>query len=273
MFAQMVVGLPNLPLARQKYQDVARCVAGPKFVHGLCNGIVQVVFTRFFKGTPPHFNGKGTSRHHDDGGRPFAGSKVLCKAIGIDGGRGHHHFEVGPAGQNLANVAQQEINVQAAFVGLVNDDRVVGFKQRVVLGLGQQNTVGHQLDRCILRQAILKTHLVAHHIAQGRFELFGNPFGHTAGCNAPRLGMANPFTPLPRRRIEPAAAQGQGNLGQLRGFARTGLAADDDDLVICHGLRNFVALCRHWQRLRKLDFQGGGGQWQNFCKNQGWRKA
>jgi hypothetical protein len=59
----------------------------------------------------------------------------------------------------------------------------------------------------------------------------------------------------------------------LGGFARSGLATDDDDLVIRHGLRNFVALCRHWQRLRKLDFQGGGGQWQNFCKNQGWRKA
>jgi hypothetical protein len=43
--------------------------------------------------------------------------------------------------------------------------------------------------------------------------------------------------------------------------------------VIRHGLRNFVALCRHRQRLRKLDFQGGGGQWQNFCKNQGWRMA
>jgi hypothetical protein len=40
-----------------------------------------------------------------------------------------------------------------------------------------------------------------------------------------------------------------------------------------HGLRNFVALCRHWQGLWELDFQGGGGQWQNFCKNQGWLKA
>jgi hypothetical protein len=42
--------------------------------------------------------------------------------------------------------------------------------------------------------------------------------------------------------------------------------------VIRHGLSDFVALCRHRQRLGKLDFQGGSGQWQNFCKNQGWRK-
>jgi hypothetical protein len=42
--------------------------------------------------------------------------------------------------------------------------------------------------------------------------------------------------------------------------------------MIRHGLSDFVALCRHRQRLGKLDFQGGSGQWQNFCKNQGWRK-
>jgi hypothetical protein len=85
--------------------------------------------------------------------------------------------------------------------------------------------------------------------------------------------MANPFAALAGSGIEPTTTQGQSDLWQLRSFARSGLATDDDDLVICHGLRNFVALCRHWQRLRKLDFQGGGGQWQNFCKNQGWRKA
>jgi hypothetical protein len=87
------------------------------------------------------------------------------------------------------------------------------------------------------------------------------------------LGVANPFATLTGRRIELATTQGQSDFWQLGGFARPRLAADDDDLVIRHGLRNFVALCRHRQRLRKLDFQGGGGQWQNFCKNQGWRKA
>jgi hypothetical protein len=84
--------------------------------------------------------------------------------------------------------------------------------------------------------------------------------------------MADPLASLACSGVEPAAAKGQSDLGQLRGFAGSGLAADDDDLMIRHGLSDFVALCRHRQRLGKLDFQGGSGQWQNFCKNQGWRK-
>jgi hypothetical protein len=85
--------------------------------------------------------------------------------------------------------------------------------------------------------------------------------------------MANPLTPMTWQSIQPPPTQGQRNFGQLSGFSRACLSAHNDDLMVCHGLRNFVALCRHWQRLWKLDFQGGSGQWQNFCKNQGWRKA
>ena len=146
MLSKMVIGLANLTLAWQKYQDVASSMAGPKFIHRLGNGIVQIAVTRFLKGTPPHFNRESASRHHDDRGRTFAGSKVLRKTICVDGGRRHDHFQVGTTGQDLAQVAQQEINVQAAFVRFIDDDCVVGFEQRVVLRLGQQNAVSHQFD-------------------------------------------------------------------------------------------------------------------------------
>jgi hypothetical protein len=52
---------------------------------------------------------------------------VLSKPIGVNGGRSDNHFEVGSAGQNLTQIAQQEINVQAALVRLVNDEGVVSF--------------------------------------------------------------------------------------------------------------------------------------------------
>ena len=48
---------------------------------------------------------------------------------------------------------------------LVNDERVVGQQQRIGLRLGQQDTVGHQLDRGIARQLVLETHFVADHFA------------------------------------------------------------------------------------------------------------
>ena len=63
-------------------------------------------------------------------------------------------------------------------MGLVDDDGVVGFKQWVSLRFGQQNAVGHQLDRGIAAQAILKPHLVADHVAQRRLQFFGNALGY-----------------------------------------------------------------------------------------------
>ena len=108
------------------------------------------MLTRFFERTPPHLNWKGSAINHDDRRGPLAGSKVPSKTVGINGGRSDHHFEVRSARQDLTQVAQQEVNVQTSLVSFVNDEGVVSFKERVVLRFGQQNTVGHELDRGIL---------------------------------------------------------------------------------------------------------------------------
>ena len=142
----------------------------------------------------------------------LARGKVIGKTLGVDGGRGHDDFQVGAARQYLAQVAQQKINIQAALVRLVDDDGVVGFKQRVGLCLGQQNAVSHQLDRGIAAEPILKPHLEAHHIAQRGFKFFSNALGHAAGCNAARLRVAYEFGMLARRVIQFAASHGQRDL-------------------------------------------------------------
>ena len=146
----MVSCFSNFTLAWQEDQNVTGGIACPKFVDSLGNGIVQIVLTCLFKRTPPHLNRKGSARNHDHWRRPLARSKVLRKTIGIDGGRSDHHFEVRSARQDLTQVAQQEVNVQTSLVSFVNDEGVVSFKERVVLCFGQQNTVGHELDRGIL---------------------------------------------------------------------------------------------------------------------------
>ncbi len=141
---------------------------------------------------------------------------------------------------------------------LVNDDRVVGPEQRVGLRFGQQNAVGHQLDGGIAAQPVLKAHLVADHIAQRRFQFFGNALGDAGGRNAARLGVADQLA-LASRVIELAATHGQRNLGQLRGFARAGFAANDDDLVRDERSGNVVALTGNRQRIGKSDDQRGQG--------------
>jgi hypothetical protein len=116
---------------------------------------------------------------------------VLREAVGVDGGRGDDDLQVGPARQHLPQVAEQEVDVQAALVRLVDDQRVVGAQQRVALRLGQQDAVGHQLDRGAGLQPVLEAHLVADHLAQRRVQLVGDALGHAAGGDAPRLRVAD----------------------------------------------------------------------------------
>lgn len=175
--------------------------------------------------------------------------EVLGKALRVDGGRGDDDLQVGPARQQLLEVAEQEINVEAALVRLVDDDRVVAAQQRIVLRLGQQDTVGHQLDRGAGRQRVVETHLVADVLAQRRADLLGDALGGGGGGDAPRLRMAD----QPGAARADAAPDRQADLGQLRGLARAGLAADDHHLVRGDGPGDLVAPGRDRQRFGKAD--------------------
>ncbi len=195
MLANVVCSLPYFALAGQKDQDVTLLRwLPPQLIHCIGNGRVQVIVAALFVRTVPLLDRKSAPRHHDDGcGNRLLTSacKVFCKAICINRGRGHHHLQVGPAGQNLSQVAKQEIDVQAALMGFVNDDGVVSFEQRVGLGLGQQNAICHQFDRGVSTQPVLKTHLVADHLTERRMQFLRNPFGDATGRNAARLGVPN----------------------------------------------------------------------------------
>ena len=98
-------------------------------------------------------------------------------------------LQVGPARQDLAQVAEQEVDVQAALVRLVDDDRVVGAQQRIALGLGEQDAVGHQFDAGAGREPVLEADLVAHDLAERRLQLLGDPPGDAGGGDAARLGV------------------------------------------------------------------------------------
>ena len=56
----------------------------------------------------------------------------------------------------------------------IDDQRVIAAQQPVVLGLGQQDAVGHQLDQRAGLGAILKTHFVADRLAQRLSQFAGN---------------------------------------------------------------------------------------------------
>jgi hypothetical protein len=155
------------------------------------------------------------------------------------------------AKRSASIVAEVTMTLRSALVRLVDDERVVGLEQRVGLRLGQQDAVGHELDRGVARQAVLEAHLEADDIAQRRFQLFGNALGDRARSDAARLRVADEPAPA-LGRIALAPAQRQRDLGQLRGLARARLAAHDDDLVGRDGRHDFFAPAGDGQRFGKV---------------------
>ena len=254
VLAQVVGRFADFALAGQKHQHIARRLARPEFIDRAGNGVVQAVIAAFFKGPPALLHRIRAARNHQHRRALAAGvGKVAGKALGVNRGGGDDELQIRPPGQDLLEVAQQKVNVQAALVGFVDDERVVSLEQRVGLRFGQQDAVGHQLHARAGREPVAETHLVAHHFAQRRLQLVGNAPGHAGGCDAARLRVANQPPALARLGVQPAAPQRQRHLGQLRGFARTGFAANDDDLMLLQRRLDFRAAGRNGQLRRKGD--------------------
>ena len=195
--------------------------------------------------------------------------EVLGETLQIDGGRGNDDLEVRAPGQQDFQVTQQKVDVQAAFVGFVDDDRVVAFEEAVVLGFGQQNPIGHQLDQRVGIALILKPHLIADQCAQRRPQFLGHATGHAARGDTPGLRMAN--------QTVLTAPDLQADFRQLGGFARTGFTGQNQhlmleqrglDLIALGGDRQVFVIAnqrhtgrpRRHLRARRLDPRHPGGQ-------------
>ena len=240
MLAQRLRRLANLALAAEEDEDIARHLA-PEFVHriedGGLFGFVGLVALLDLHRPIAHIHRIGAPGHVDDGRIPSALTEMAGKAFRVDGGRGNDQLEIRPARQQPLEIPKQEIDVQAALVGLVDDQRVVLVEKAVMLGFRQQDAVGHQLDQTLRPGLVLKPHLVAHCLPQRLLQFLGDARRHRAGGDAARLGMANEAG-LPTPRL-------QADLGQLRRLAGTRLAADDDHLTGKDRGQDFVLLLRH----------------------------
>jgi hypothetical protein len=101
VLAQVISGLADLALAGQEHQDVARRTAAPQLVDRVGNRIVEAVVAAFLERPPALLHREQAARYLDHRCRPARRSKVLRKPVGVDGGRRHHHFEVGAPRQQL----------------------------------------------------------------------------------------------------------------------------------------------------------------------------
>jgi hypothetical protein len=131
--------------------------------------------------------------------------------LDVDRGGGDDQLEVGRFGRHLAG-SQQEVDVEAPLVRLVEDIVSYWRSYPVVRDLGEQHAVGHELDQRGSPHVVVEAHLVAHDVARGGLQLLGDPLGDGAGGDPARLGVPDPAAH--------AAAELEGDLGQLGGLAR-----------------------------------------------------
>ena len=110
---------------------------------------------------------------------------------------------------------------------LVNDDAVIFGQQRVALRLGQQDTVGHQLDVGLRSGAVIETNSAADLAAPIDIQFFCDATGNGKCRDSARLGATNLcLNAQPRFKA---------HLGNLRRLARTRFTRDDDDLMCADG--------------------------------------
>ncbi len=273
MLAQRLGRLADLALAGQEHQHVARAFAAQLVdrvddrVHqvalGLARGLHAIAAARAFgvlhrrailgHRAVAHLDRIQPPAHLDHGRRTLVGTEMARETVGIDRRGRDDQFQVRPPRQDFLQIAEQEVDVQAALVRLVDDQRVVRLQQRIGLRLGEQDAVRHQLDGCARREVVGEAHLVADHLAERRAEFLGDAAAGRRCGQAPRLRMADQA----RAAGAEAAAEIETDLRQLRGLARAGFAADDDNLMTGDRARDFVALARHGQAFGVRDRRDG----------------
>ena len=194
LLAQRVGGVADLALAGEEDQDVARPLARDS---SSTASQIAVIWSRSLGPSPvvrvderavADLDRVGAAGDLDD--RRVV--EVLGEPLRVDGRRGDDDLEVGPAGQQLLEVAEEEVDVEAALVRLVDDDRVVRAQHPVALDLGQQDAVGHQLDQRVVADLVGEADLVADRARRARCRSSSAiALGDGAGGDPARLGVAD----------------------------------------------------------------------------------
>ena len=177
---------------------------------------------------------------------PSASAKCFAKLSGSIVALVTMTLRSGRFGQDAAQVADQEVDVERALVRLVDDDRVVAAQQPVAVDLVEQDAVGHERDARVFRHLVGEAHLVADGRAERHLQLLGDALGDRARRDPARL-----------RVRDAGAAELEADLRQLRRLARAGRARDDDDLVVADGARDLVPRGADGQ-LRRVEMTGSG---------------
>ncbi len=253
---QCVLGVPDLTLSGQEDQHVS--VAFPAQLADRVDdrlrlvaydGLTLVVVVRLLDQRPvADLDRVGAPGDLDD----RRVREVLREPLRVDRRGRDHDLQVRAPRQQLAQVAEDEVDVEAALVGLVDDQGVVAAQLLVVLELREQDAVGHQLDPARRRGLVGEPHLVSDRVAELGAQLLGDPLGHAARGDPARLRVPD----QPATAATLPATQAQADLGQLGGLPGAGLAGDDHHLVVADRRRDVVPALGDRQLGREVELHG-----------------
>ena len=131
--------IADLAFAGEEHEDVA--LVG-QLADGVVDGKEVVTVVAFGEWAIADFDRKRAAADLDHGGVEHRG-----ETVDVDRRRGDDDLEVGAAGEERLEITEKEVDRQRAFVRLVDDDRVVAAQVAIAVDFGEQQPVGHQLDR------------------------------------------------------------------------------------------------------------------------------
>jgi hypothetical protein len=240
---QRLAGVSDVALAGQEDEHVAGRV-GEDLPDRAAQRLQQVLLLAW--GPVADLDGVGPPGHLDDRRGEAPGETRR-----VDGRRGDDHLEVGALRQQPGEVPEQEVDVEAPLVGLVDDDRVVRAQQPVPAYLGEEDPVGHHLHERALSDGVVEADGVADRPAERDAELLGEPLGDAARGDASRLGVAD--DPVD------ASPELQAHLWDLGRLPRSRLPGDHDHLVIAKRTEDLGSVRAHREVLRVADLGDGAG--------------
>ena len=170
----------------------------------------------------------GTPFHlHDGGAVEEFGESPCVQRSGAD-----HQLQVRPPVQQELEISKQKVDVQAAFVSLVQDQGMVLAQVRIMLSFRQQDAVRHEFQTRIRSRLFFKPHLVPHQAAQFAAQFFRHTAGDGSRGEPSGLGAAH--------SARPVSDKFHSHFGKLGGFAGTRFPDHHHDLMLPQDRQNVI---------------------------------
>ena len=114
---------------------------------------------------------------------------MFAEAFRVNRRRGDDHPQVSAFREQAFEKAEQEVNVQRAFMGFVDDDRIVLIEEAVGLSFRQHDAVSHQLDIGVRVRGVREANLEATRGSLFASQFFRDTGGDRAGGDPAGLRM------------------------------------------------------------------------------------